>query len=95
MSTPNSDTRRARVEPGLWLEDYLNGYIEAITDDGLTIAHADRFSPAFNGASFTGWVVRCDWTNQHSDIIATKRDAVAELKQVAIAVRDQVEEMAT
>lgn len=91
----NRRPRRTRIQPGLWLDDYLNGYVEAITDDDLVIAHADRFSPAFNSASFTGWVVRCDWTGQHSDTITTKRAAVAELKKVAIATRDLAEEMAT
>ncbi|MGV9839110.1 hypothetical protein ACWDUL_33600 [Nocardia niigatensis] len=98
MSAPTMDIRqprRARIQPGLWLADYLNGYVEAITADGLVIAYADRFSPAFNGASFTGWVVRCDWSRQHSDTITTKRAAVAELKKVAIAARDLAEEMAT
>ncbi|MEV2222711.1 hypothetical protein AB0E01_22865 [Nocardia vinacea] len=73
--------RRSRLAPGVWMLDYLNGYIEAVDDDGDVIATANRFSPALNSANFTGWVVRRG--SDYSDPIRTKKAAVERLRDWA------------
>ena len=78
--------RRTTIRPGLHLLDWLCGYIEAVDDDGTILAHADRFTLS-SGATFSGWVVRTDFTGNYTDQIANKPRAIKQLIDMAKEVQ--------
>ncbi|MGY1896180.1 hypothetical protein [Nocardia gipuzkoensis] len=81
--------RRSKVAENLYLLDYPGvRYVEAVTADGETLATVSHFSPAWNSATFTGWVVE-ESAHSYSDPIPNKREALDELKAWAFRMLEK------
>ncbi|WP_280430017.1 hypothetical protein [Nocardia brasiliensis] len=67
--------RRKRVSDTLTILDYPGcGHVEVVDTEGRLVAEATRYSPSWNGATFTGWIVAAG--RDHSDPMPNKPSAL-------------------